>query len=71
LWGGRLTAPQPFNHFFTSFGTITVMAVIDKWTYNSYIHGMGQFGRFVITSPKQERWLGQLGRIQQMIMEVR
>jgi hypothetical protein len=23
LWGGLLTAPQPFNHVSTSFGTIT------------------------------------------------
>jgi hypothetical protein len=24
LWGGCQTAPQSFNHVFTSFGTITV-----------------------------------------------
>jgi hypothetical protein len=26
LWGGLLTAPQPFNHVSTSFGTITIPA---------------------------------------------
>ena len=25
LWGGWLTASQPFNHAFTSFGTITAL----------------------------------------------
>ena len=24
MWDGRLTAPHPFNHLFTVFGTITL-----------------------------------------------
>jgi hypothetical protein len=34
LWGGLLTAPQPFNHVSTSFGTITLRRASGNLGYN-------------------------------------
>jgi len=43
LWGGLLTAPQPFNHVSTSFGTITVAGLPYK-SAHKFRHGHAVYG---------------------------